>query len=119
MNDVKEKKCPRCEMDNMFAGIAIANVACGTIKDEEKQGACMEWANGIDPTKMSAEQILEETYDRAGINGIAAFPEIHNAMVRKLIIKKVGQKLEKGIAVTKEEQELYNRYTKKEEARGL
>jgi hypothetical protein len=115
----KEKDCPVCEMQEILVGVAVANVSCSTIKDEEKRGECMQWATGIDPTKMSAMQIMEEAYDRAGLNGLAVFPKMHNAMIRSVIIKKVGDKLRNNMPITKNEEEIYKKYTKEQEKEGI
>lgn len=115
----KPETCPRCEMDQKMIGLSMAHVSCGVIKDETKRGECNEWAAGIDPSKMSAMEIMEEVYDRAGIDGISRFPEMHKKMVMKLIIKKVGAKLDRKEPVTEEEMELYKRYTKEEVKQGL
>jgi hypothetical protein len=119
MPTVKEEKCPRCEMDASMLSMAAAHIACGTLKDDDERGKCNEWAAGIDPAKMTAEQMMEELYDRAGIDGLSRMPELYNQQIRSLVIKKVGTKLEHGERVTKEEQELYNKYTKKEMAKGI
>lgn len=116
----KEEKCPRCEMDNLMVAMGVAHVSCGGIQDDEGRGKCMEWASQLDPSKIkSAEELMEETYERNGIDGLARYPELYNLMVRKIIIKKVGEKLERGEQITKEETELYNRYTKEEVKQGM
>ena len=50
---------------------------------------------------------------------MSVFPEMHNKLIRKVLIKKVGEKLEKGIPITDEEQQLYKQYIKKEVSEGL
>lgn len=116
---VEEEPCERCEMQKLMVSASVAHVACGTIQEEGDRGKCMQWAADLDLSKMSAEDVMEGAYDRAGIAGLAAFPEMHDALIRKLIIKKVGQKLESGIPVTEEEIRLYKKYTKKEVAQGI
>ena len=120
-DEIQEKKeaCPRCEMQRLMVSTSIAHVACGTIQEEGSRGKCMEWAAGLDLENMSAEEVMEGAYDRAGLAGLDAFPEMHNELVRKLIIKKVGEKLEKNIPVSDEEIELYKKYTKTEVAKGI
>lgn len=115
----EEEPCPRCEMNNQIIGMAVANVSCNGIKDDENRGKCMEWAAGLDPSKMTAEEMMEGAYERAGIDGLSVFPEMHNKLIRKVLIKKVGEKLEKGLPITDEEQQLYKQYIKKEAAEGI
>lgn len=115
----EEEPCPRCEMNNQIIGMAVANVSCNGIKDDENRGKCMEWAAGLDPSKMTAEEMMEGAYERAGIDGLSVFPEMHNKLIRKVLIKKVGEKLEKGLPITAEEQQLYKQYIKKEAAEGI
>ena len=115
----EEDPCPRCEMNNQIIGMAVANVSCNGIKDDENRGKCMEWAAGLDPSKMTAEEMMEGAYERAGIDGLSVFPEMHNKLIRKVLIKKVGEKLEKGLPITDEEQQLYKQYIKKEAAEGI
>ena len=111
--------CPRCEMNNKVIGMAVAHVACEGIADDESRGKCMEWATGLDPSTMTAEEMMEGAYDRAGIDGLSVFPEMHNKLIRKVLIKKVGEKLERGLPITEEEQQLYKQYIKKEAAEGI
>lgn len=115
----EEEPCPRCEMNNQIIGMAVANISCNGIKDDENRGKCMEWAAGLDPSKMTAEEMMEGAYERAGIDGLSVFPEMHNKLIRKVLIKKVGEKLEKGLPITDEEQQLYKQYIKKEAAEGI
>lgn len=115
----EKEECPRCEMNVKMIGMTLAHISCGTIKNENQRGECNEWAAGIDPTTMTADQMMEETYERAGIDGLSVFPEMYNSMIRSLVIRKVGDKLERGEKITEEENNLYNRYTKKEIAMGL
>ena len=115
----EEEPCPRCEMNNQIIGMAVANVSCNGIKDDENRGKCMEWAAGLDPSKMTAEEMMEGAYERAGIDGLSVFPEMHNKLIRKVLIKKVGEKLAKGLPITAEEQQLYKQYIKKEAAEGI
>jgi hypothetical protein len=121
MIDIKkeDEKCPRCEMDNIMIGMAVAHVACGGIKNDDDRGECNEWAASLDPNKMSAMDIMGTLYDKYGIDGLSRFPELHTKMIRRLVISKVGEKLEKGIPITTEEQELFNRYTKEETKDGI
>ncbi len=119
LTEEKEEECPRCEMNRIMIGMSIAHVACGTIKEDGERGKCNEWAAGIDPKKMSAEEIMEEVYSRAGLNGIALFPELYNNMLKSFIIKKVGEKMEKHEPVDEEEMKLYKRYIKEEVEKGL
>jgi hypothetical protein len=117
--DEDKEKCPRCEMDNLMIGMTVAHIACGGIEDESKRGECNEWAAGIDPAKMSAREMMKETYRRAGIDGLSRFPEMHNKMIRELVIEEVGDKLTRGETISKEENDLYIRYTKKEMEQGI
>lgn len=115
-----EEKCPRCEMDRLLVAIPMAHIACGAIKDEEERGECMGWASGIDPTKITSyKEILRESYKRTGMDGLAKFPEIHHKIVSQLIIEMIGEKIANGETPTKEELDLYNKYTKEEEEKGI
>jgi len=123
-NETTEVKteCPRCEMDErMFKmiGMSMAHIACGGIEDKTKRGKCNEWAAGLDPSKMTAMEIAEKVYDEQGVDGIARMPELYNRMIRRLIVKKVGEKLENGKQVTDEEMKLYKMYTKAEVKQGI
>ena len=120
-DEIQEKKeeCPRCEMQRLMVGASVAHVACGTITEEGDRGKCMEWAAGLDLEHMSAEDVMEGAYDRAGLAGLDAFPEMYNELIRKLIIKRVGQKLTNGQQVSDEEIKLYKKYTKTEVAKGI
>ena len=115
----KKEECPRCEMNVKMIGMTLAHISCSTIKDENERGECNEWAAGINPTEMTMEEMAEGAYDRAGIAGLSALPEMYNEMIRGLVIKKVGDKLERGEQITEEENNLYHKYTKKEIAKGL
>lgn len=122
MSDEVKTECPRCEMDeNMFKmlGMSMAHVACGGIEDKTKRGKCNEWAAGLDPSKMTAMEIVEKVYNELGMDGIAKMPEVYNRMIRRFVVAKVGEKLEKRETVTDEEMKLYKMYTKEEVKQGI
>lgn len=116
----KKEECPRCEMEQNMMAISIAHMSCGGIEDDGKRGECMGWAADLDPAEIQNwEGILSEAYDKSGIEGLSRMPKLYNMMVRKTIITKIGDKLERGEKVTEEEQKLFTQYTKKEVAQGL
>jgi hypothetical protein len=114
-----EPECPICEMNEKIMGVTIAHVACGTIKDEENRGQCMAWAAGINPETMSVDEMMRESYNRAGLGGLAAVPIIYNKTMRKTIITILGEKLNRGEELTDEETQVYNNAIKKEANEGL
>lgn len=115
-----EERCPRCEMESVLVALSTARVACSGIKEDIERGTCMDWAAGIDPSEVkNAETLMEEIYNKTGIDGLARYPELYNKLIRKIIVKKVGEKLENGETITEEESKLYEKYTKQEIAKGL
>lgn len=118
-SEKKDDECPICEMNEKIMGVTIAHVACGTIKDKENRGKCMAWAAGINPQEMSVEEMMRESYKRAGLSGLAAVPVIYNKTMRKSIIQILGEKLNRGEELTEDETKVYNNAIKKEANEGL
>lgn len=118
--ETEEKPCEICQMNKTMAAIAASHLSCSAIKEDDARGECMKWANEIDPSNVKdVEKLMMDAYDRSGIEGLSVLPNLYNELSKKVIMKKVGDKVANGIQITENERKLYNEFKKADAKKGI
>jgi hypothetical protein len=92
----EEKKCEVCEAEQMMVATAIRHTACSVLRTPEDRERCMEWAAETNPEDYKdALQMMNETMEKVGVEGIDKHATVYNEMVRKTIVDTVGKKLQR------------------------
>ena len=96
---VEKKQCEQCTKDlpPVLVTLAFARSSCETLKDPEKKGQCVDWAENLKLEDVEdMHKALMDTYRKTGREGVGKVSALFNNQLTSAMMEVIEEKMAKG-----------------------